>query len=270
MTGLNGCKAIADDILIFGCGANDEKVVRDHDEKLVALHQRCRDKSVKFNRGKLQLRLKEVTYMGHVLSADELQPDPEKVKAIREMPTPTDKQSIQRLLGMTNYLQKFAPKLSEVTTPLRKLIKNDKEFLWDAQVRGAALEDPFYNSSLKILFDPGATPTQQFDASMHGLGACLMQDGRPVAYASRSLTPTGVLYAQMEKELLAIVFGMEKFETYLYGRKVLVESDQKPLEEIFKKSLFNAPKRLQRMLLRLQRYEFEVSYKKGTSLDSYG
>ena len=69
-------KAIADDILIFGCGANDEEVVRDRDEKLVALPQRCRDKGVKFNRGKLQLRLKEVTYMGHVLSADGLQPDP--------------------------------------------------------------------------------------------------------------------------------------------------------------------------------------------------
>ena len=93
-----------------------------------------------------------------------------------------------------------------------------------------------------------------------------MQDGHPVAYASRSLTPTEVQYAQIEKELLAIVFAMEKFETYPYGRKVLVESDHKPLEAIFKKSLLNAPKLLQRMLLRLQRYEFEVSYKKGTSL----
>ena len=111
-----------------------------------------------------------------------------------------------------------------------------------------------------------ATPTLQCDASMHGLRACLMQDGHPVAYASRSLTPTEVQYAQIEKELLAIVFTMEKFETYLYGRKVLVESDHKPLAAIFKKSLLNAPKRLQRMLLRLQRYEFEVSYKRGTSL----
>ena len=92
-----------------------------------------------------------------------------------------------------------------------------------------------------------------------------MQDGYPVAYASRSLTPTEVQYAQIEKELLAIVFGMEKFETYLYGRKVLVGSDHKPLEAIFKKSFLNAPKRLQQMLLRFQRYEFEVSYKKGTS-----
>lgn len=108
-------------------------------------------------------------------------------------------------------------------------------------------------------------PTLQCDASMHGLGACLMRDGHPVAYASRSLTPTEVQDAQIEKELLAIVFGMEKFETYLYGRKVLVESDHKPLEAIFKKGLLIASKRLQRMLLRLQCYKFEVSYKKGTS-----
>ena len=269
LAGLNGCKAIADDILVFGCGADDDEAVRDHDEKLIALLQRCRDKGVKLNREKLQLRLREVAYMGHVLSSDGLQPDPDKVKAIREMPTPTDKQSIQRLLGMTNYLQKFAPRLSEITTPLRELTKNDNEFLWDDQVHGAALEETkriLSTTPVLKYFDPGATPTLQCDASMHGLGACLMQDGHPVAYASRSLTPTEVQYAQIEKELLAIVFAMEKFETYLYGRKVLVESDHKPLEAIFKKSLLSAPKRLQRMLLRLQRYEFEVSYKRGPSL----
>ena len=156
LAGLNGCKAIADDILVFGYGANDEEAVRDHDEKRIALLQCWQDKGVKLNKGKLQLRFKKVAYMGHVLSADGLQPDPEKVKAIREMPTLTDKQSIQHLLGMTNYLQKFAPRLSEITTPLHKLTKND-EFLWDEQVHGAALEETkkvlsaFCNSSPNIL-----------------------------------------------------------------------------------------------------------------------
>ena len=140
LAGLNGCKAIADDIIVFECGANDDEAVRDHDENLIALLQRCRDKGVKLNREKLQLRLKEVAYISHVLSADRLQPDPEKVKVIREMPTPTDKQSIQCLLGMTNYLQKLAPRLSEITTLLRELTKND-EFLLDDQVHGAALEE---------------------------------------------------------------------------------------------------------------------------------
>ena len=90
----------------------------------------------------------------------------------------------------------------------------------------------------------------QCDASKDGLGACLMQDGHPVAYASRALTPTETNYAQIEKELLAVVFGMEKFSEYLYGRHVVVESDHKPLEYIMKKSLLSAPKRLQLMLLR--------------------
>ena len=195
--------------------------------------------------------------MGDVLSTDGLQPDPEKVKAITEMPALTDKQSIQRLLGMTNHLQKSALRLSEITTPLRELTKND-EFQWDEQVHGAALEETkkiLSTTPVLKYFDPSATPTLQCDASMHGLGARLMQYGH-----------TEVQCAQIEKELLAIVFGMEKIETYLYGSKVLVEPNHKPLEAIFKKSFLNAPKRLQRMLLRLQRYEFEVAYKKGTSL----
>ena len=261
LTGLEGCKAIADDILVFGCGATDEEATRDNDKNLTGLLERCRDKGIKLNSGKLQPRRKEVSYMGHVLSTDGLKPDAEKVKVVREMPVPSDIQGVQRFLGMTNYLQKFAPKLSEITTPLCDLIKSDTEFLWDEQVHGAALnEAKRIISSTPVLqyFNPSTEPVLQCDASM--------QNGQPVAYASRSLTPTEVQYAQIEKELLAIVFGMEKFETYLYGRKVLVETDHKPLEAIFKKSLLNAPKRLQRMLLRLQRYEFEVTYKRGTLL----
>ena len=82
---------IADDILVFECGANDDEAVKDHDENLIALLQHLREKGVKLIRGKLQLRLKAVAYIGHVLSADGLQPDSEEVKAVREMPAPLDK-----------------------------------------------------------------------------------------------------------------------------------------------------------------------------------
>ena len=267
IAGLKGCKAVADDILVFGCGKTDEEATRDHDNNLKNLLERCRDKGIRLNREKVQLRLKEVAYMGHILTAGGLKPDPNKVKAIKEMPAPTDKQGVRRLLGMTNYLQRFAPKLSEVTTPLRDLTKTDTEFLWEEKIHGTALEETkriLSETPILKYFDPEIQSVLQCDASMHGLGACLMQDGHPVAYASRSLTPTEANYAQIEKELLAIAFGMEKFETYLYGRKVVVESDHKPLEAILKKGLLSAPKRLQRMLLRLQRYDIEVIYKKGT------
>ena len=115
-------------------------------------------------------------------------------------------------------------------------------------------------------FDPHQGLELQCDASEKGLGACLMQGGQPLAYASRSLTATEQQYAQIEKEMLAIVFGTERFEQYVYGRRVKVETDHKPLESILKKSLLSAPKRLQRMMLRLQKFDLDVTYKKGSEL----
>ena len=97
--------------------------------------------------------------------------------------------------------------------------------------------------------------TIQCDASQSGLGATLLQNGQPVAYASRALTSAETRYAQIEKELLAIVLACERFETYIYGREVItIETDHKPLETIVLKPLHSAPQRLQRMLLRLQKY----------------
>jgi len=115
-------------------------------------------------------------------------------------------------------------------------------------------------------FDMKEATTLQCDASDTGLGATLLQRGQPIAYASRALTATERNYAQIEKELLSVVYGMEKFNQYTYGRKILVESDHKPLEIIYKKPLVAAPKRLQRMFLRLQKYDIEIIYKPGSTM----
>ena len=112
-----------------------------------------------------------------------------------------------------------------------------------------------------------AEVTIQWDASEKGLGATLLQNGQPVAFASRTLTPVEQRYAQMEKECLAIVFACTKFSQYITRRElVTVESDHKPLQAIFKKSLLAAPGRLQRMILRLQKYNINVIYKPGSQM----
>ena len=109
--------------------------------------------------------------------------------------------------------------------------------------------------------------TLQCDASQFGLGAAFLQNGQLAAYASRALTDAETRYAQIEKELLAIVFACERFEQYVYARDLIqVESDHKLLEAIFCKPLHSAPKRLQRMLLRLQKYSLRVTYKKGKDM----
>jgi hypothetical protein len=111
-------------------------------------------------------------------------------------------------------------------------------------------------------YDVSEEVTIQCDASEKGLVASLLQNGQPVAFASRTLTQIEKRYAQIEKECQAIVFGCQKFSQYISRRdKVTIESDHKPLQSIFKKSLLEAPCRLQRMMLRLQRYNLEVLYK---------
>ena len=108
--------------------------------------------------------------------------------------------------------------------------------------------------------------TLQADASEKGLGAAIMQAGQPIAYASRALTEAETRYAQIEKELLAVTFGLERFHQYTYGRKVIVQSDHKPLEIIAKKNMHQAPKRLQRLILRLQTYDVQIIYHPGNKM----
>lgn len=113
-------------------------------------------------------------------------------------------------------------------------------------------------------YEPNKKLTIQCDASSTGLGATLLQDDQPLAYASRALTEQR--YAQIEKECLAIVFATERFHQYTFGRKTIVTSDHKPLESIFVKPLCKAPKRIQAMLLKLLQYDLQVVYKRGAEL----
>ena len=242
LEGLDGTKAIADDILVFGTGSTQEEAEKSHDERLTAVLERCRQKGVRLNKDKMQFK-----QQGHVITSDGLQANPDKIKAILNMPIPTDKEAIQRLLGMTNYVQRFAPGLANSTKPLRDLLKKESVFMWYQSHDKAFNEVKSILTKAPVLkyFSQEKKSVLPCDASKDGLGACLMQDGHPIAYASRALTPTEIHYAQIEKELLSVVFGVEKFSEFLYGCHFVVETDHKPLESIVHKSLLSSPKRLE-------------------------
>lgn len=268
LEGLPGVYVIADDVLITGEGNTQEKANENHNENLRCFLQRCREKDIKLNVDKFKLRKQSVPYIGHLLTAEGLRIDPEKVRAIRELPRPTDVKGVQRLVGMLNYLSKFCDHLSEDCEVLRQLTHQDNMWEWTEGHETALkrLKDKISNAPLLKYYDQAEELTLQCDASETGLGAALTQKGKPVAFSSRALTPTERGYAQIEKECLAIVFGMEKFHQYTYGRKVTVQSDHKPLENIVRKPLWSAPKRLQRMLLRLQKYDINVVYVPGRDM----
>ena len=213
---------------MFGAGDTDKQALRDHDRNLREVFNHCRQKGIKLNSEKIQFRQKQVSYMGQIISSEGLRSDPNKLKVINLMPPPADKEGFRRVLGMINYVQKFAPNLTDLAKPLRELVKKDNEFVWDKEVHGQCLDQVkqvLTQAPVLKFFDPQKKTVLQCDASIRGLRACLMQDEHPVAYASRALTPTETNYAQIEKELLAIVFGVERFEGCVYARKIFIDTD---------------------------------------------
>lgn len=159
-----------------------------------------------------------MSYVGHVFKGNGLKADPKKVTAISEMPPPKDKTSLQRFLGMITYVGKFIPNHSELSTPLRQLLHKDVVWSWTQHQQDAFDKLKMYVTKPPVLqyYDVSKPVTLTCDTSQHGLGAACLQDGNPIAYASRSLTQTETRYAQIEKELLAVVFACYKFY-YIYG-----------------------------------------------------
>ena len=239
--GLKGVEVIADDFLIYGCGPDLMSADSDHDRNLEKFLERAEKESLKLNAEKCKFKVDNVTFIGHKLSAEGLQADPNKVRAIVEMPRPQDAAGIRRFIGMVSYLAKFVPNLSVILEPLRKLICKETKFEWLKEH-----EDVFETAKRVIseapvlkIFDSTLPVTIQCDSSDKGMGAVLLQEGHIVHAVSRSLTQTEMRYAQIEKEMLAICFACEKFYTYIYGKKdVIVESDHQPLETIFRKCIF--------------------------------
>ena len=183
-----------------------------------------------------------MNYLGNVVTKEGLKPDPAKVAAVVDMPPPVDKSGIKRIMGMVNYMGAFIPNLSTISAPLRDLLKKEVHFEWQKPQQDAVeqIKQALIDAPVLKFFSPKRKSVIQADASQAGLGACILQDGHPIAYASRSLTQAERNYAQIEKELLAIVFACEKFHQFIYGFETDVQSDHKLLEAIVKKPLARA------------------------------
>ena len=262
LEGLSGVVCIADDIVIHG------RTQQEHDDNLKAFLCRCGDKGIKLNNQKLEKSLSRITFMGHMISEKGLEADPAKVEAITCMEPPRDLTELRRFMGMINYLAKFLPKLAEVMQPLHNLLKKDVPYCWSTSQQAAfdTVKSMITEAPVLAFYKPEGKLVLENDACEYGIGSVLLQGGQPVAYASRTLTETERRYAQIEKEMLAAVYGLEKFHHYTYAREVEVISDHKPLEAIAKKPLSKAPRRLQHLLLRARNYDYDITYKPGSQI----
>ena len=148
------------------------------------------------------------------------------------MPRPEGRDGILRLNGMVNYLSRFLPNLSDIMKPLRDPTHKDAAWcLDDLQEKDwSDFNNLIVSAPVLAYYKSTDVLVIQCDSNQNGLGAALMQNGHPLAYASRALTETESRYAQIEKEMLAIVFSVEKFNVYKFGRKTTIHTDHKPLE----------------------------------------
>jgi hypothetical protein len=157
---------------------------------------------LRLNKKKCKIRVEEVPYIGHTLTSKGLKPDDEKVKAILQMPEPATKQDLQRFMGLIQYLSKFIPKLSEKAAPLRALMKKNATWSWNRghQVAFQELKEECSKQPTLRYYDVSKPVRISADNSKSGLGAVCLQEGQPVAYASRALSPAQERYAQIAKK----------------------------------------------------------------------
>ena len=211
---------------------------------------------------------KEINFYGHKITDKGILPDEKKVEAIKNMKTPQDVTAVKRFCGLTQYMARFLPSLSETIEPIRALTRKGVDFEWSEQCEQAFCKIKKQISEAPVLryYDPDKELVLQTDSSQSGLGAVLLQEGQPIEYASRSLTTSERNWAQIEKESLSLLFGLERFNQYTYGRKIVIQNDHRPLQNILAKPLSQAPKRLQDIIMKLYRYDITFTFVKGSDL----
>ena len=268
MSGLHVVFAIADDLSIAGSGDTLADAERDHAHKLQQLKERCKAKHIQLNAKKAVEKTTHLSFMGHIITAGGVKPDLAKVAAILQMPQPQDVPGVKRLCGMVQYLAKFLPNLANDLTPLRNLTRKDVPWEWTTDCERAfhTVKQKMTKAPILAYYNPDDKLTLQADSSKDGMAAVLLQQGRPIEFASGALTPAERNWAQIEKEALAVLFGLERFHQYTYGRPVEVVNDHKPIQAILQKPLSQAPKRIQALLMRLHRYDIDFVYAPGNTL----
>ncbi|CAL4225020.1 unnamed protein product, partial [Meganyctiphanes norvegica] len=268
--GIPSCACIVDDICVTG------KTPAEHFQNVEAVLHRLEQAGLKLNPAKCRFYVKEVKYLGRIISKNGQKMDPEVVSAISKMPTPKSCKELESFLGFLSYVRRHVPDMSRVTPILSALLKKDVKFIWKVEHEEAFQRCKRLAGNMATLghFDETKEIVLTTDASPVGLGACLSHrivEGnksylQPIAYASRSLTSAEMNYAQIEREGLAVVWAVKYFRQYLYCRHFTLQTDCSALIKIFgpKNDLGGcAIGRMSRWCVDLMEYEFTAVHING-------
>lgn len=265
LQGLPNVQCYIDDIIVTG------KTDEEHCQNLHKVMTRLEEAGLKLNKEKCEFLKDQVEYCGHVINKDGLCKPHKKVEAVTNAPSPQNVNQLRSWLGFVNYYHKFLPNLATELQPLHVLLKHDTPWHWGKKQESAFAKVKSMVASDTVLthYDPEKELRVAADASAYGVGCVLshvMPDGseKPVAFASRTLNDAEKLYPQLQKEALAIVWGVKTFQYYLEGRPFTLVTDHKPLTTIFhphKGISSTATARIQRWALFLSGFSYQIEYK---------
>ncbi|KAL0552101.1 hypothetical protein IC582_011198 [Cucumis melo] len=246
-----------EDILIYS------KTEAEHEEHLRIVLQTLRDNKLYAKFSKCEFWLKQMSFLGHVVSKAGVSVDPAKIEAVTGWTRPSTVSEVRSFLGLAGYYRRFMENFSRIATPITQLTRKGASFVWSK-----ACEDSFQNLKQKLVTAPVLTVPDgsgsfviYSDASKKGLGCVLMQQGKVVAYASRQLKSHEQNYPTHDLELAAVVFALKIWRHYLYGEMIQIFTDHKSLKYFFTQKELNMRQR--RWLELVKDYDCEILYHSG-------
>ncbi|UYV76695.1 K02A2.6-like [Cordylochernes scorpioides] len=227
--------------------------------------------NIKLKREKCEYLRREIQYLGHLIKEDGIRPLEDKIQGLQKAKSPTNVSELRSFLGLVNYYGKFIPNLPELLEPLHKLLKKNSYWKWTGECEEAISECKKRITSDRVLVPYDATLPLSLatDASQIGVGAVLSHviegQEKPIMFASRTLSGAERNYSQIEREALAIIYGVTKFHQFIYGRQFTLITDHKPLVSILGPRAgipTLSTSRLQRWGLTLAAYTYEIKFRR--------
>ena len=246
-----------DDILVYS------KDAQEHEHHLRIVLQTLRENQLFAKLSKCDFWLKEVSFLGHIVSAEGIRVDPVKIEAIVNWKPPRNVTEVRSFLGLAGYYRRFVQGFSVIASSLTRLLRKGVKFEWDDKFQSSfkRLKEILIEAPVLIQLTSGRDYTVYSDASRIGLGCVLMQDGKVVAYASRQLKPHEQNYPTHDLELAAVVFALKIWRHYLYGEKCRIFTDHKSLKYLLTQKDLNLRQR--RWLELLKDYDCIIDYHLG-------
>ncbi|UYV60521.1 hypothetical protein LAZ67_1001407, partial [Cordylochernes scorpioides] len=265
LSGIGGVICYIDDVLIATAS------IEEHLALLKTIFARLAKYNIKLKKEKCLFLQKEIEYLGHLVTEEGIRPLDHKVQAIQKAKTPTNISELSSFLGLVNFYGKFIPNLPELLKPLHELLHKKRPWVWTKEC-GEAIDkckNSITSERVLVPYDATLPLCLATDASQIGVGAVLSHiiegQERPIMFASQTLSVAEQNYSQIEKEALAIIYGVTKFHQFIYGRKFILITDHKPLVTILG-SRSGIPtlstSRLQRWALILSAYTYDIKFRR--------